>query len=227
MTIASVAMGLAFVGCGAIAVAGALGMATTMSMFRGGIFLMASLMGVGGLFILLLADLIGLLQVMMYLGGMLVMLLFMVLFSMDPGGAMMAAMPMAPIERLFTLGLKRAAQDDSSMDMGNMRMVTPARRVAALGAMLVAGALVALIMLRPSWPVDVSAPDPDSARQIGNLLLGKYMMGFEGAGLLILLGIFGAVLMGHPDHHPSPRHREACVAIDEPPRSVDLPEEER
>ena len=53
---------IAFVVFGLIALAGALGMATTMSMFRSGIFLMASFMGVAGLFILLLADLLGFLQ---------------------------------------------------------------------------------------------------------------------------------------------------------------------
>ncbi len=70
-----------------VAVAGALGMTTTMSMFRSGIFLMASFIGVAGLFILLSADLIGLLQVMMYIGGFLIMILFMVLVMHDPGGA--------------------------------------------------------------------------------------------------------------------------------------------
>lgn len=52
-----------------VATAGALGMTMTMSMFRSGVFLMASFIGVAGLFILLSADLIGLLQVMMYVGG--------------------------------------------------------------------------------------------------------------------------------------------------------------
>ncbi len=88
-----------------ISVAGALGMTTTMSMFRSGIFLMASFIGVAGLFILLMADLLGMLQIMMYIGGMLVMILFMVLFSNDPGGDMMATMKLPLIEKLFSLGL--------------------------------------------------------------------------------------------------------------------------
>ena len=48
-----------------VAVVGAIGMTTTMSMFRSGIFLMASFIGVGGLFILLSADLLAWLQIMM------------------------------------------------------------------------------------------------------------------------------------------------------------------
>ncbi|WP_415790132.1 NADH-quinone oxidoreductase subunit J, partial [Deinococcus saxicola] len=97
-------------------------MTTTMSMFRSGIFLMASFIGVAGLFILLSADLIGLLQIMMYIGGMLVMILFMLLFSMDPGGAMMAGMDMSPVERLFSRGLKPTGDSDGHQghDMAGM-----------------------------------------------------------------------------------------------------------
>ena len=105
MTVGIVGQWIAFVVFALIAIAGALGMATTMSMFRSGIFLMASFMGVAGLFILLLADLLGFLQIMMYIGGMLVMILFMVLFAHDPGGDMMAGMKMSPIEDFFSLGL--------------------------------------------------------------------------------------------------------------------------
>ncbi len=100
-----------------VAIAGALGMTTTMSMFRSGIFLMASFTGVAGLFILLLADLLALLQVMMYIGGMLVMILFMVLVSHDPGGAMMAGMmPLRGPERLFSLGLAQRRGADRGVE---------------------------------------------------------------------------------------------------------------
>lgn len=111
-----IAVMVAFALCASIAVAGALGMATTMSMFRSGIFLMASFIGVAGLFILLAADLMALLQIMMYIGGMLVMILFMVLFMEDPGGAMMASMTgmMTPIERFFSGGLQQEQGGDEA-----------------------------------------------------------------------------------------------------------------
>ena len=84
MILGATAQVFAFALLSLIAILGALGMATTMSMFRSGIFLMASFIGVSGLFILLSADLLGLLQIMMYIGGMLVMVLFMVLFMNGP-----------------------------------------------------------------------------------------------------------------------------------------------
>lgn len=252
MNIAAVAQVIAFAASALIAVAGALGMATTMSMFRSAIFLMASFMGVAGLFILLAADLLGLLQIMMYVGGMLVMVLFMVLFMPDPGGAMMAAMPdmMTPVERLFSLGLaqkhsrnheNRAAghqgcggchdaegghrdgegEDAGEMDMADMSMVTPIRAWAAWLSAAIGCGLAALLVLRPNWPVSSAAPDPRSAEQVGSLLLDKYMVGFEGAGFLILIGIVGAVLAARSARHPDASDRRARVAVAAPPPPVE------
>ena len=238
-----------------IAVAGALGMTTTMSMFRSGVFLMGSFIGVAGLFILLSADLIGLLQVMMYIGGMLVMILFMVLFMQDPGGSMMASMEMAPIERWFSKGLAprapmhnehgqrahvehdrhgihhdengsleghaaHSSHDMGGMDMSEMSMVTPVRPLAAWLAVATAVVLVATLLLRPAWHVVDAMPDPDSARRIGQLLTEKYMVAFEGAGMLILIGIFGAVLLARPSTYPDDPSRAARVAVEDKPEPI-------
>lgn len=283
-----------------IAIAGGLGMATTMSMFRSGIFLMASFIGVAGLFILLSADLLGLLQVMMYIGGMLVMILFMVLFSADPGGEMMAGMDMSPVEKFFSLGIQPMPMDQEmndmdhgememhedegnssnqsddamhnehhsmnsmhshsgqqnemhqmnmddedegngrsqdsqhdqmddemsdmnmgGMDMGDMSMVTPIRPLATVLASLIAVLLVGLLLWKPSvWHISSAVPDPRSARIVGSLLMDKYMIAFEGAGLLILTGIFGAVMISRPGSHPSEHRREARVEIDAPPAAI-------
>ncbi|MGY2896450.1 NADH-quinone oxidoreductase subunit J [Deinococcus sp. UYEF24] len=392
-----------------LAVLGGLGMATTMSMFRSGIFLMASFIGVAGLFILLSADLLGLLQIMMYIGGMLVMVMFMVLFMQDPGGSMMASMKMSPIERLFSRGLapreaeevphgepalpeplngheqhrpvpqpstvsaparhdhaamtrstqtepERQAEertradtsgaaasdhphhvpvpkdeppdhsqmthsgemtddmagmnmnrsqaegaahpgqgsgmeegqvasveaavdpaagheghagmmpmppsaaplmDHAAMKHGNsdphsmdgmdmtapgptppmdhsgmnhghsdmmdmdMAMTTPVRPWGIWLGVVIALGLALLILLRPAWPTGLAGPlDPDSPRQIGNLLMSKYMIGFEGAGLLILLGIMGAVFIQQPGSHPSDPSRAAYVTAEEQPAAM-------
>jgi len=247
MNVAAAAEVVAFGLSAFIAVAGALGVTTTMSMFRSGIFLMASFIGVAGLFILLSADLLSLLQIMMYIGGMLVMILFMVLFMPDPGGAMMAAMPgmMSPVERFFSRGLaqedpegeaeppdghgdghheggdQRGMDGMGDMDMSGMSMVTPVRRLAAWLAAATGCVLTALLLLRPNWPVSGAMPDPRSAERVGSLLMDKYMIGFEGAGFLILIGVFGAVFTARPDSHPSERGRGGRVADAEAPPSIE------
>lgn len=281
---------IAFGICAFISIAGALGMTTTMSMFRSGIFLMASFIGVAGLFILLAADLIGLLQIMMYIGGFLVMILFMVLVMHDPGGAMMAGMDMTFVERWFSKGLvpKKAADGDhmqgnhghsqfahkqhaqdamqpvglhsreeagtrgekredhrhqstqrmhhsghdtnptqhndghSADQMGgmDMSMVTPVRPAAAWLAFAIGLVLVGMLLLRPNWREASALPDPDSARRVGHLLMEKYMVAFEGAGFLILIGIFGAVLLARPSSYPDESLRSARVAVAETPTPI-------
>jgi NADH-quinone oxidoreductase subunit J len=248
--IAPVFQWLAFVIFAFIAVAGALGMTTTMSMFRSGIFLMASFIGVAGLFILLLADLIALLQVMMYIGGMLVMILFMLLFSHDPGGAMMSShMTLKGPEKWFSLGLAREPRDSGNgdghsdddngsghgdhgggdsedgnggMSMEDMSMYTAIKRPAAILGLLIGAALVALLIWRPHWPLVHILPDQNSPEHIGRLLMEKYMVAFEGAGLLILLGIFGAVLVQQPAKHPASAERDCLqAAVDEKPPPIE------
>jgi len=215
----------AFTALSFIAVAGALGMATTMSMFRSAIFLMASFIGVAGLFILLLADLLGMLQVMMYVGGMLVMALFMVLFSHDPGGEMMSTHMSLPwLERLFSGGLRRPqneqrhAQPDGG-GHGDMSMFTTIKKPAAVLAIAIGAGLIGLVLLRPdAWAVADRPPAQDSAARIGALLMGKYMVAFEGAALLILLGIFGAVWLARPSRYPDPTDRGRIrAAVDAAP----------
>ena len=266
MILGPLAQILAFALLSLIAILGALGMATTMSMYRSGIFLMGSFIGVSGLFILLSADLLGLLQIMMYIGGMLVMILFMALFSHDPGGDMMAGMDLPLVEKFFSLGLLPKDEDEveaeevkslngeeqqhhemnhgegdahghKGMDHGEMEhgggdgehdhgdmdmsMVTPVRPYAAALGIVTTVLLVGLLLFRPAWPVVDATPNPDSAHEIGSLLMGKYMMAFEGAGLLILVGIFGAVYIARPDRHPSPKGREAYVGLDEDPTELE------
>lgn len=237
MQLAPAAQYVAFAVMAFIAIAGALGMTTTMSMYRSAIFLMASFIGVGGLFILLMADLLGLLQVMMYIGGMLVMALFMVLFSGDPGGAMMTSMMTLPApEKFFSSGLAREemmdghdhgdghdgesddgesgqdeGDDDGGMEMEPMFIMNQ-KVPAAVLATVVGLLLSALVIFRPAWAVDRALPMQNSAEQIGELLMGKYMIAFEGAALMILLGIFGAVFLARPWVHPDPTAREDIQA---------------
>ena len=78
-----------------------------------------------------------------------------------------------------------------------------------------------MLVLRPAWPAMPEAvPDADSARRVGHLLMEKYMVAFEGAGFLILIGIFGAVLLARPSAYPDDALRAAKVAVDAKPEPI-------
>jgi NADH-quinone oxidoreductase subunit J len=115
-------------------------------------------------------------------------------------------------------GMNHGQGDMMDMDMA---MTTPVRPWGICLGVVIALGLALLILLRPAWPTGLAGPlDPDSPRQIGNLLMSKYMIGFEGAGLLILLGIMGAVFIQRPGSHPSDPSRAAYVTAEETPAPI-------
>ena len=78
-----------FLALSAVAIGTSASLLLTMSMYRAGLALMSSFVALAGLFVLLDADLLAAIQIMMNVGGMLVMILVMVMAMMDPGGEMM------------------------------------------------------------------------------------------------------------------------------------------
>lgn len=126
--------------------------------------LLVTLFGVAGLYVLLGADFIGVVQVIVYIGGILVLIIF---------GVMMTQRG-----KLLPLSVQLPGK--------------------FIGAVLAGTILVALILAatRSLWPVAVSLgePEPTSAA-IGNLLLGKYLIPFEVASVLLLAALVGAVLI--------------------------------
>ncbi len=126
--------------------------------------LLVTLFGVAGLYVLLGADFIGVVQVIVYIGGILVLIIF---------GVMMTQRG-----KLLPLSVQ-----------------LPGR---FFGGLLSSIILVALILAarRSQWPAAASLlePEPTSAA-IGDLLLGKYLVAFEVASVLLLVALVGAVLI--------------------------------
>ena len=328
-----------FLALSGIAIITAAGMIITMSMYRAGLALMASFVALAGLFILLNADLLAAIQVMMNVGGMLVMVLFMVMIMMDPGGERMWGMKRdmhMPGPGAFSMhmpwgkppeddqsGSQKQAQDwtcpmhpevqqdqpgkcpkcgmtlveqakteqavsehsmsspsanheshqnhenhvsndkpqhehamnmsdhDMHMDgmsgMGDMNdmggmdhmkdmdgmsgmsmtprqnydmMVDMAMSTAQLPWAIVLGVLAALLlivlMIFTPWPLATIQPTQDATTAVGQLLLSRYMIGFEGAAFLILAGIAGAVLLGKRER-PEAREKQTHSTEEETP----------
>lgn len=216
----------------AIAVAAAAGMLLTMSMYRAGLALMSSFVALAGLFVLLDAQLLAAIQVMMNVGGMLVMILFMVMMMMDPGGQSMWQMKRNMNLRwpgALSMSAPKGKPPAEGGEPGHGRhegmqhqghgspgarehyqmMASMAMSTTQLPAALILGAIAAVLLIPLAiltpWPLSPVAPNSAAApAQVGRLLLSRYMIAFEGAAYLILAGIAGAVILGKKEGPPAP-----------------------
>jgi NADH:ubiquinone oxidoreductase subunit 6 (subunit J) len=311
-----------FLGLSMIAVGMAAAMLLTMSMYRAGLALMSSFVALAGLFILLDADLLAAIQVMMNVGGMLVMILFMVMIMMDPGGEMMWDMKRQmrlPGPGAFSMHMPRGRPPETGQDEGEGKlqsdqssadhpqtytcpmhpevrqghpgqcpkcgmdlapaagqlpaqkqggaaaytcpmhpevrqegpgtcptcgmdlqaveeteqqpayrhtaeahagmagmsprqhyqmMVDMAMSTAQLPWALAVGAALTFVLIvllvRTPWPLSGLGPAQDATVAVGELLLSRYMIGFEGAAFLILAGMVGAVIFAKRERTLAP-----------------------
>ena len=126
--------------------------------------LLFTFFGIAGLYVLLGADFIGVVQVIIYIGGILVLIIF---------GVMMTQRG-----RVLPLSVQ-----------------LPGR---IFGAVLSAVILAALFWaaVNSRWPLGPPGRElgPTSA-DLGDLLLGKYLIAFEAASLLLLVALVGALLI--------------------------------
>jgi NADH:ubiquinone oxidoreductase subunit 6 (subunit J) len=315
-----------FLGLSMIAIGMAATMLLTMSMYRAGLALMSSFVALAGLFILLDADLLAAIQVMMNVGGMLVMILFMVMIMMDPGGEMMwdmkrqmrlpgpgafsmrmprgrppqtgevegkgkpaeardwtcpmhpevsqpgpgtcpkCGMPLVPRTELegeqssadhhhtytcpmhpevrqegpgtcpkCSMDLVPAEETERQTSQQHMAeahagiagmsprqhyqmMVDMAMSTAQLPWALAIGAASALVLIvllvRTPWPLSGLGPTQDATVAVGELLLSRYMIGFEGAAFLILAGMVGAVIFAKRERTLAPQRAAATPSAE-------------
>ncbi len=120
--------------------------------------------GVAGLYVLLGADFLGVLQVLVYISGILVLIIF---------GVMMT---------------QRAQMEHISTRL-------PGRFAGAVLSVLVFGGFMVAVY-KTAWPKLTELPEPvPTTSEIGNLLLGKYLIPFEVASVLLLAVLVGAALI--------------------------------
>jgi predicted nucleic-acid-binding Zn-ribbon protein len=105
-------------------------------------------------------------------------------------------------------------------------MVGMAMSTAQLPWAIVLGAasallLIVLVILIP-WPLAHASPTQDATNAVGQLLLSRYMIGFEGAAFLILAGIAGAVLLAKRESMPQQQSQTQHARSDETPAGTIL-----
>ena len=128
--------------------------------------LLFTLFGVAGLYVLLSADFLAVTQLMLYIGGILVLIIFGVVLT----------------SRITGIDVK-------SGNLGKLQMV-----VAGVLVMVIAGSLV-FMAVSTNWYLAASREVNSTVTQIGNELLTNYLLAFEAASMLLLLAIVGAALI--------------------------------
>ena len=162
---------LLFTVCALCAIAGAIGAATVRNLFHAALLLGLALVGTAGLYLFLEAHWLACVQVVVYVGGILVLILFATLFSSDVMGAVQRT-PW-PLRIAGSLGAALAA-------------------VVAVRLLQVVLAGAEALDRTRSGP---GVPDviDGGASSIGDMLVTSWYVPFLAAGLLLTVALVAAV----------------------------------
>lgn len=158
--------------CGLAAVAGAVGAVSVRNLFHAALLLGLSLAGVAGLYLFLQAAYLACIQVVVYIGGILVLILFATLFSADVMGAVQrsatwirgVALAGAVLAAAVAWRLAQVTTE-SGKDLASTRSPTA------------------------SVPDAIAGAEP----AIGDLLVGSWLVSFLAAAMLLTVALIGAV----------------------------------
>jgi NADH-quinone oxidoreductase subunit J len=129
--------------------------------------LLFTFFGVAGMYVLLNADFIAVTQIMIYIGGILVLIIFGVMLTTKITGV-----------------------DIKSGTLGKVQIITASVVSAAIAALLI------IMYMNTDWyTAESSFESASSIEPIGALLLTDYLIAFEAASVLLLIAIIGAALI--------------------------------
>lgn len=156
---------------GAIAVVSAILVITRHNVVHSAAFLGATLFAVAGIFLTLHAEFLAGVQVIVYVGGILVLFVFVI---------MLIAVERAEHERQFNR-------------QWTIALVTSAILIAEIGYGLYRGkdSFVLPAVVSPA----AGAPTPGNSELVGTALYTAYLLPFEIASILLLVAIIGAVVL--------------------------------
>jgi len=128
--------------------------------------LLFTFFGIAGLYVLLQADFIAITQIMLYIGGILVLIIFGVMLTTRITGV-----------------------DIKSGKMGKIQIGTTALLTAIIAVTLL------VLFISTKWYMAESQPVESTVNKIGNELLTNYLLAFEAASMLLLIAIVGAAFI--------------------------------
>ena len=150
----------------ALTVAAGLGVVFTTNVVHSALALMGALLGVAAMFVLLGADFIGVVQLLVYVGGILVLTLFAVMLT------------------------SRVDVRVSNRAVG---------RLPAAAVVLVVLTAMTRAITQATWAAAAPQAPLPTVYGIGNEFLGKYVLPFEVASLVLLVALIGAVVVSRKE----------------------------
>ncbi len=165
----------AFIIIAALTLVSAYRVVMSQKVMHAALWLGATFLGVGGIFLIMGADFLAAAQVLIYVGAVTTIIIF---------GIMLSA-----VEDL------RGKIDGSMWKRLATQFASPRHGILALAA--AGGVALALLLLfgRSVWPSAPALQDVNTAKLLGEALFGTYVVPLEIASLVLLVALIGAIVL--------------------------------
>jgi NADH-quinone oxidoreductase subunit J len=154
---------------GAIALGAAILMVSTRNVVRSALWLVVTLGAVAGCYLVLTAEFVAVVQLLIYVGAVVVLLLFALMFTRAPVGSA------------------------TDLDTGN-RPLAALVAVATAGLLIT----LLVDAFRTAY-VDLGTVQPGTAGALGGAVFRSYVLPFEVVSVLLLAALIGAIVLSRPD----------------------------
>lgn len=162
-----------------LTIAAAIGVLVSKNIMHSCVFLLASLIGVAGLYATLGADFVAVTQIMVYMGGVVILMLFAVMLT---GGKDFIS------RAQNLLGLPASMGNRWTFGIGLI-----------VGIVFLLTNVKLIMSLTKSFPEKVINNDmPSTVNQIGHLLIKDHVLAFEISSVLLLGALVGAAIIARP-----------------------------
>ncbi|MDA8792233.1 NADH-quinone oxidoreductase subunit J [Bacteriovoracaceae bacterium] len=177
---------LLFIMSTVLTVASALVVLLNKNIMHACIALLGSLIGIAGLYLTLGADFVAATQLMVYVGGVVILMLFAVMLT---GGQDFVS----KTQKLF----------DLTPNMGNATSYSVGIVSAALFGMIIYGLTESSLSSIPKKDIDPNLIEASTLERLGELLLTDHVLAFEISSVLLLGALVGAAIIARPDRSTS------------------------
>jgi len=160
-----------------LAVGGAIMTAASKNVIHASIYLLASLIGVAGLYATLGADFVAATQLVVYVGGVVILVLFAIMLT---GGV--------DVVSNTRFGFRQIS------GMGNAKTYA----IAVVSAVVVSYVLLKVVLRSMFHDEIVNATIESTVEKIGTALVTKHVLAFEISSVLLLGALVGAAIIARP-----------------------------